>query len=78
MSDALAVIEARIATLQTAREMLEYADSFEFWGLRSRQIDAELATLAGQRDGLIRQRQQFNGCEGRLGGPMLAKGRPSA
>ena len=48
MSEALAAIEARLATLRNERAMLEYCDSFEEWGRRSRQIDAEVATLEGQ------------------------------
>ncbi len=78
MSDALAAIDARLATLRDERAALEYCDSFEEWGRRSRQIDAEVATLEGQRTALIQQRQHFDGCEGRLGTPMLAKAPPSA
>ena len=78
MSEALAAIEARLATLRNERAMLEYCDSFEEWGRRSRQIDAEVATLEGQRTALIQQRQHFNGREARLGTPMLAKAPPSA
>ena len=73
MSEALAAIEARLAALRTEREMLEYCDDFTFWGARSRSLDAQIATLVIQRDGLVRQLQQFNGCEERLGRPMLAR-----
>ncbi len=78
MSEALAAIDARLATLRDERAMLEYCDSFEFWGRRSRQIDAEVARLQGQRESLIQQRQHFDGREGRLGMPMLAKAPSSA